>query len=294
MPKKTKAIKKTDISARKPWLKKSISSSYEIETRELNKTILIVCEGQTEKLYFESFPVLTLTVETINLGGQSKLKLIEATKDILENSDKNYDEIWCVFDMDVRKGEKEFADYDNAINQGQSKGYNVAYSNDAFELWFYLHYQYTDQKNHRSFYFKALSKFWELNYEDDGKSYNFCKSIYQKLDKDLRASQDKAMERAEIISKPDGLAFSSTKPYYFGVSTCQILKQECEKVNGYSDGIDPRTGHFAPHYGFSFSDAAANSDIEFTLQKSISASSPAFSMPMILLGNSAAKVIIFN
>ena len=77
MPKKTKAIKKTDVKAQKPWLKKVNASLYEIDVVETNKTILIVGEGQTEKLYFESFPVLTLTVEAVDLKGQSKLKLIE-------------------------------------------------------------------------------------------------------------------------------------------------------------------------------------------------------------------------
>lgn len=163
MPKKTKSIKVTDLKAKKPWLKKAVASIYNIETEDTNKTILIVGEGQTEKLYFESFPVLTLTVKAIDLAGQSKLKLIESTEKIVQSSDTVYDEVWCVFDMDVKKGEKEFSDYDNAINQGQSKGYKIAHSNDAFELWFYLHYQYTVQNNHRTFYYKALGKHWGLN-----------------------------------------------------------------------------------------------------------------------------------
>lgn len=199
MPKRTKAVKASDIKAQKPWLKKSSVSVYQVETRNVNKTILIVCEGQTEKLYFESFPVLTLTVEAIDLKGESKLKLIESTHDIVKNSTTKYDEIWCVFDMDFKRGEKEFADFDNAIEKGKKFGYNVAYSNDAFELWFYLHYQYTDQKNHRQFYYSFLSKQWGLNYEKDGKKYNFCLSIYNLIDNDKSASQEKAIERAEKL-----------------------------------------------------------------------------------------------
>ena len=71
MPKKTKAIKFSDRRQQKAWLKKRNPTKYKIETTDLNKTILIVCEGQTEKLYFESFPVMSLTVEAINLGGQT-------------------------------------------------------------------------------------------------------------------------------------------------------------------------------------------------------------------------------
>ncbi|MBE9467451.1 MAG: RloB domain-containing protein [Bacteroidetes bacterium] len=196
MPKKTKAIKFTDKRAQKAWLKKVRPSEYEIEVKEPNKTILIVGEGQSEKLYFESFPVLTLTVEAIDLEGQSKLKLIEMTENIISNSKKKYDEVWCVFDMDVKKREKEFADFDNAIKSGKAKGYNIAYSNDAFELWFYLHYNFTDQANHRKFYYKALGDLWNCNYEKTGKSYEFCQNLYKRLIFDKNASQKEAIKRA--------------------------------------------------------------------------------------------------
>ena len=106
MPKKTHAIKLSDVKSKKPWLKKVTASSYKIETRDRNKLVLITCEGQTEKLYFESFPVLTLTVRSLDLKGESKLKLIESTANIVESSEEKYDEIWCVFDMDFKNGEK--------------------------------------------------------------------------------------------------------------------------------------------------------------------------------------------
>lgn len=38
MPKKTKAIKKTDVKAQKAWLKKVDVSLYQIEVKETNKT----------------------------------------------------------------------------------------------------------------------------------------------------------------------------------------------------------------------------------------------------------------
>lgn len=199
MPKKTKSIKVTDIRGEKPWLKKVDSSKYVIETVELNKTVLIVCEGQTEKLYFESFPVLGLTVETINLEGQAKLKLVESTTEIIENSEKNYDEIWCVFDMDVKQGEKEFSDFDNAILKAIKLEYKVAYSNDSFELWFYLHYQYTEQQNLRTFYYEKLGEKWNINYVKDGKKWDFCLKIYDLLKNDKYASQKNAIKRAEKL-----------------------------------------------------------------------------------------------
>jgi len=203
MPKRTKAIKVTDRRQNKAWLKKRTPTKYKVETKDLNKTILIVCEGQTEKLYFESFPVLGLTVQAVDLGGQAKLKMIDSTAEIINSSEKNYDEIWCVFDMDVKRGEQEFADYDNAIEKAkvQDPEFKVAYSNDAFELWFYLHYAYTEQQHLRQFYYNELGKKWNINYVRDGKKYKFCLQIYELLQKDETASQKKALKRAETLYK---------------------------------------------------------------------------------------------
>ena len=50
---------------------------------------------------------------------KSKLKLIESTESIIENSSKKYDEVWCVFDMDVKQGEKEFFQIDLMVLKTQ-------------------------------------------------------------------------------------------------------------------------------------------------------------------------------
>ncbi len=196
MPKKSTYTKKTD--SQKPWAKKSKTSEYKIETVDLNKTILIVCEGEnSEPLYFKAFEVLTLTVEVIGLG-ESKLKLVEDTKCI--QAKENYDAVWCVFDLDI-KGDVEncISDFNNAIASAKNLGYKVAYSNDAFELWFYLHYYYTDCENHRTFYYEKLSHLWNINYEKEGKKWKFSFKIYEKLQNDTRASQTEAIKRAKKL-----------------------------------------------------------------------------------------------
>lgn len=191
MPKKTSAVKVTDVRGRKPWLKKIGISKYAVESLSKNKTFLIVCEGQSEELYFKSFPVITARVKTVPLGC-SKTTLVECTKAIVE--DELYDEIWCVFDMDNKPDVKgQFDDFDNAIKSATAAGFKCAYSNDAFELWYVLHYQYIDQEQLRTFFFKKLSELWEINYEKVGKSKNFASSIYVLLKNDKRASQEKAI-----------------------------------------------------------------------------------------------------
>ena len=197
MPKSTRAIKVTDQN--KAWNKKPKPNGYRIDSIPINKIILIVCEGQTEKYYFESFPVLGIEIEAVNLKGETKLKLVESTKEIIKSFDKTFDEVWCVFDMDIKRGADEFADFDNAINNALELGYKVAYSNDAFELWFYLHYNITNAQHLRTFYYKELGKRFGINYVREGKKYDFCRQIYSILIKDTNSSQSKAISRAKAL-----------------------------------------------------------------------------------------------
>lgn len=125
--------------------------------------------------------------------------MTETTKEIVENTDSEYNEIWCVFDMDVKRGADEFADFDNAINKALQLGYKVAYSNDAFELWFYLHYNNANAQQLRTFYYNELGKRFGLNYVSDGKKRNFCLQLYSILNEDPNSSQVKARDRARIL-----------------------------------------------------------------------------------------------
>jgi hypothetical protein len=220
MPKKTNAIKATDVKADKPWLKKIGIFKYQVESVEKKKRFLIVCEGQTEELYFKSFPVLTADVKSVHQGC-TKHELVECTKFYLE--DEAYDEIWCVFDMDYTPTNEQYNEFDNAISLANKTGYNCAYSNDAFELWFVLHYQYVDQEQLRTFYFKTLGKYWNINYEKNGKIKAFSQAIYDRLLIDERASQENAIKSARKL-------FESQKDRIYHlqnpVTTVYLLVQE--------------------------------------------------------------------
>jgi hypothetical protein len=228
MPKKQSNIKKTDLKGQKPWLKKMNISEYKIETVAPNKTILIVCEGQTEELYFKSFLVSTLTVKLFSLG-QSKIQLVQNTERIQQI--EQCDEVWCVFDMDIKLDVVNcIADFDNSIAKAKDLGYNVAYSNDAFELWFYLHYQFTDNENHRSFYYNQLSKLWDVSYERVGKKWKFCTENYKRLHDDPRANQDLAIQRAEhLFGAKQDLKYHKQNPVTRVYELVKVLNENRKK-----------------------------------------------------------------
>ena len=191
-----KPIKKSNLSA--GWNKKVNLSKSAISSRKIAKKFLIVCEGQTEEIYFKSFPVLTASVKA-EPTGSTKLALVREAKKLAKED--NYDEIWCIFDMDINYANQENQrnDFNSAIQQCQeTKKFKVAYSNDCFELWFCLHFDYIDQQNHRKFYYKKLREFWNINYEEKGKELDFCTTIYSKL-QESNCSQEEATKRAEKL-----------------------------------------------------------------------------------------------
>jgi RloB-like protein len=201
-----KPIKKTDKFA--SWNRKSNVSPYINSRKNIAKRYLIVCEGQTEEVYFKSFPIVNITVTAKGVG-MTKTALVKKAIELAKED--NYDEIWCVFDMDINYADKQSQkeDFNNAIKQCQNtKKFKVAYSNDCFELWFYLHFAYTDQQNHRKFYYKKLREFWDINYEEKGKELEFCTTIYSKL-QEANCSQEKAIKRAERLFNSKSLDLPS-------------------------------------------------------------------------------------
>ena len=199
------------MSRPKGWERRK-GSSPKKNTRNVYKDILVVCEGQTEVNYFKAFNLrLRFDVEFRDMKGQNPYQLVDEALDIKNKN--SYGEVWCVFDMDMNKGGKEYSDFDAAIQKAKNNNLKVAYSNDAFELWFYLHFNYTDQENHRTFYYEKLSKTWDINYVRNGKKDDFSKTIYDKLGKGINSLQPKAIERAKKLYKAkSGLPFYKQNP----------------------------------------------------------------------------------
>jgi hypothetical protein len=195
MPRKTSNIKQSD--QKKSWNKRTQLSKMAINKKEIEKSFLIVCEGQTEEWYFNSFPVQTATVVSKGIG-MTKYNLIEKARRMAKEAD--YDEVWCVFDLDFTPTiNGQLDDFNKAVFADNGKKFRCAYSNDAFELWFYLHYNFTEEVQLRGFYYEQLSHYWSMSYERDGKAQSFSKTLYQRLKTDENANQLEAINRAKKL-----------------------------------------------------------------------------------------------
>jgi ElaB/YqjD/DUF883 family membrane-anchored ribosome-binding protein len=119
---------------------------------ETRKRFLIVCEGtETEPNYFASFKneLKTQAFLKIEPAGMVSLSVVKKAKR-LKDEDSEYDEVWCVFDRDFKSENKNQQNFNEAIEFAKRNNINLAVSNDAFELWFLLHYEYYSSETHRS------------------------------------------------------------------------------------------------------------------------------------------------
>lgn len=116
--------------------------------RRPRKTFLIVCEGaKTEKLYFDAFKLTSVQVEGT---GKNTLSVVEEAIRLREG----YDEVWCVFDRDSFPAQN----FNAAIEKASQAGLRVAYSNEAFEIWYLLHFDFHTSALSRTLYAEKLSE----------------------------------------------------------------------------------------------------------------------------------------
>ena len=107
------------------------------------KTILIYCEGETERIYFEQMKVLKrskmVSVKVKNVK-RSAIKL--ANHAYRDASYQPFDEIWIVFDKD------DLTDWQlEEVNEFcERHNIGIAYTNEAFELWLLMHFEEIDEK----------------------------------------------------------------------------------------------------------------------------------------------------
>ena len=145
------------------------------------KYYLIICEGEkTEPNYFKAFinslpnGVLNVYDFKIEGSGYNTLSLIKKSIEIKEKWEKEInrkvDKCWIVFDKDNFSDN----DFDTAIEKCKSKEtIDVAWSNQSFELWYLLHFNYYNTGMDRKNYQKLIEK----NLKDKGlKNYKYKKN----------------------------------------------------------------------------------------------------------------------
>ncbi|OCQ94375.1 abortive phage resistance protein [Oscillatoriales cyanobacterium USR001] len=173
---------------------------------------LIVCEDEkTEPEYFQQFVALfpddTLYLKPVGTGsfplGVVNQAIIEKSK-LEAESQKEFgkdDAIWVVFDKDdADQNDTTIQNFDEAFKIAKKNQFQIAYSNEAFELWFLLHLE--EVPSHppipRSDIYIRLEKLIRQNPSESNFIYEHGKrEIIAKINQ--FGNESKAIERAEIL-----------------------------------------------------------------------------------------------
>ena len=134
---------------------------------------LIVCEGtKTEPHYFEALIknyISTVREVTIEGEGRATVALVDRALEIKQELERknamSFDRVWVVFDKD------DFDDFNEAIKKAHKLGLHSAWTNEAFELWYYLYFEYLDTGISRAAYIEKLEEAFRNRMGDAGFKY---------------------------------------------------------------------------------------------------------------------------
>lgn len=129
--------------------------------KKMSCRILVVCEGEkTEPNYFKKFPSNPggTIVYKVDCDGEGKntMDVVNAAIEKKLKAEENipYDCVWAVFDKDDFPSKK----FNAAIERAKAHNIRVAWSNEAFELWYLYHFQNRVTAMSRSEYKASISK----------------------------------------------------------------------------------------------------------------------------------------
>jgi hypothetical protein len=137
------------------------SGERRTDDREVLQRFLIICEGEkTEPNYFDGYRVPQLVVDAVGTGYNTLSLVDEAIRlkgekeaEARRRGRSPYDQIWCVFDRDSFPADS----FNSAIRKAEAAGFQVAYTNEAFELWYLLHFDDHRATLHRTQYCEILT-----------------------------------------------------------------------------------------------------------------------------------------
>ena len=181
-----------------------VNSERKQGTRAKIVRFLIVCEGKkTEPNYFRAFTERWSEVKEIKVAGCgcSTCQLIIEAKKLREKLERErmvpFDRVWLVFDKD------DFKDFNKAIADAKKEGMNCAWSNQAFELWYVLHFQYLDTGVDRKQYIEMIED--KVRKASKSKTFKYKKNdvgFYQILQ--AHGDEEQAIKRAQKLRENMG------------------------------------------------------------------------------------------
>lgn len=203
----------------KPWEHKPRSyMGRSTDQLPIKNRFLIVCEGEkTEPNYFKGFKIPKDSIVKVCGEGFNTLSLVTEAirlRDQAVEFNEPYDQVWCVFDRDSFSAQI----FNDAIQLARKNKILIAYSNEAFELWYVLHFNYLDTGITRKAYCDLLTRELKKKYEKNSEN------IYS----EIRHLQNEAIQRAKRLYEQYPIHHpEKDKPS----TTVHLLVEELNKLN---------------------------------------------------------------
>ena len=201
--------------------------------RDIVVHFLIVCEGEkTEPNYFKCFPsTVGKFVYEIQFegGGISTKKVVEKAMELREKSSQKYDRVWAVFDKDSFPAK----DFNAAILKAKLNGISCAWSNEAFELWYLLHFHNRITAMKRDEYKKNIEDAVNAKYVNKKQKFTYVKNaadMYYTLQK--YGNQEQAILWAkDLAQQHDDKKFANHNPATQVYKLVEELAGKSEELN---------------------------------------------------------------
>ena len=182
---------------------KKSKSLTRLENTRKPRRFLIVCEGKkTEPNYFRKFPDNPDIYDDIDIHGigyntESLVKEAIRLRDDALKKKEPYIDVWCVFDRDDFPSDQ----FSKAIKLAGQNRIKCAYSIEAFELWYMLHFNFYDAALSREQYKEKLT--------------DLLGKPYQKNDTGMY----------KLLEKRQSIAIQNARTLYFRKSMLPLTEQ---------------------------------------------------------------------
>ena len=174
------------------------------QARDFRRTFLIVCEGEvTEVCYFQAFPVPKEVRVAVHGEGKNTTTLVDAAIHHADCAERPFDDVWVVYDHDDFGADKfNRADAEiPTLNANRGERWHAAWSHQAFEVWYLLHFQFFDGRLHRHLVQAKVGEQLKQHCGRTGYRKNDPNIYELSLDR-----QDAAIKRAQALAETHGVA----------------------------------------------------------------------------------------
>lgn len=190
-----------------------------VKLKKQNQIILNLFQNKSAKLSDIEF----------DGGGISTLKVVEKAIELRDKSKQKYDRVWAVFDRDSFKANS----FNSAILKANANNISCAWSNEAFELWYLLHFHNRITAMTRDEYKKSIEDAVNTKLGKRKNAFQYKKNdneMYSLLSK--LGSQDFAINWAkELANGITGRQFANYNPQTMVFKLVEELNGQSEELN---------------------------------------------------------------